>query len=316
MPRPPRIEYAGAFYHVIARGNRQQAIFHGEEDYRKFLDSLDHNVTRYHFHLYAYVLMPNHFHLLLEQERFPLSRLMQVLLTGYARWHNLRYQQIGHLFQGRYRALLCAKESYLLELTRYIHLNPVRAKIVESPELYPWSSYQAYVGRVSGCSVESGVVLGLLARKEAAAQRAYEEFVIDALGEAKKPELYAATEQRFLGDGRFVETSKKRYRQVTGNQALYAVKPPIRKILEIVSEHTGCAAPLVVGRTEGEAEKKARELVAGIARGYFGFSLAEVADSLNRRPNTISVLARQLADRVQNDETSGALMEKLIKSIK
>ena len=95
MPRPPRIEYAGAFYHVIARGNRQQAIFHGEEDYRKFLDSLDHDVTRYHFHLYAYVLMPNHFHLLLEQEGFPLSRLMQVLLTGYARWHNLRYQLPG-----------------------------------------------------------------------------------------------------------------------------------------------------------------------------------------------------------------------------
>ncbi len=310
------MEYPGAFYHVIARGNRQQPIFHSEDDYRKFLDSLVHNVTRYHFHLYAYVLMPNHFHLLLEQERFSLSRLMQVILTGYARWHNRRYRQIGHLFQGRYRALLCAKESYLLELTRYIHLNPVRAKIVESPELYPWSSYQAYLGKASPCSVESGVVLGLLARKESGARRAYEEFVIDALGEGRKPELYATTEQRFLGDGRFVETSKKRYRQITGTQEVYAVKPPIRKILEVVSEHTGCVPPLVVGRTEGEAEKKARELVAGIARGYFGFSLAEVADSLNRRPNTISVLVRRLADRVQNDETSGALLEKLIKSIK
>lgn len=310
------MEYAGAFYHVIARGNRQQPIFHGAEDYQKFLDSLGDSVSRYHFHLYAYVLMPNHFHLLLEQEASPLSRLMQVLLTGYARWHNRRYRQIGHLFQGRYRALLCAKESYLLELTRYIHLNPVRAKIVESPERYPWSSYQAYLGKSLPCSVESGVVLGLLAQKESAARRAYEDFVYDALGEGRKPELYAATEQRFLGDGRFVETSKKRYRQVTGSQDVSAVKPPIRRILEIVSKHTGCAAPLVVGRTEGEAEKTARELVAGIARGYFGFSLAEVADSLNRRPNTISVLARHLADRVQNDETSGALVEKLIKSIK
>ena len=316
MPRPPRVEYAGAFYHVITRGNRRQPIFHKNEDYQKFLGSLGHNVNRYRFHLYAYVLMPNHFHLLLEQEQFPLSRLMQVLLTGYAQWHNRRYQQIGHLFQGRYRALLCAKESYLLELTRYIHLNPVRAKIVESPELYPWSSYQAYLGKASPCSVESEVVLGLLAHQKAAAQRAYEEFVYDALGEGRKPELYAATEQRFLGDDRFVETSKKRYRKVTGDQATYAVKPQIRRILDIVSEHTGCAAPLVVGRTEGEAEKKARELVAGIARGYFGFSLAEVADALNRRPNTISVLARQLADRLQKDETAGAVVEKLVKSIK
>jgi len=316
MPRPPRLEYTGAFYHVIARGNRQQPIFHGEEEYQKFLDSLGDNVSRYHFHLYAYVLMPNHFHLLLEQEAFPLSRLMQVLLTGYAHWHNRRYRQIGHLFQGRYRALLCAKESYLLELTRYIHLNPVRAKIVKSPELYPWSSYQAYLGKASPCSVESGVVLGLLAQKESEARRAYEEFVFDALGEGRKPELYAATEQRFLGDDRFVETSKNRYRKIAGIQAATAVKPPIRKIVEIISEQTGCAVPLVVGRTEGEAEKKARELVAGIARGYYSFSLAEVAGSLNRRPNTISVLARQLADRVQRDETVRTLVEKLIKSIK
>ncbi|HWO40388.1 MAG TPA: transposase [Candidatus Eisenbacteria bacterium] len=313
MPRPPRLEYPGALYHVIARGNRQQSIFHEKRDYLKFLDSLAENVRRYNFHLYAYVLMTNHFHLLLEQERLPLSRFMQVLLTSYAQWHNQRYRHVGHLFQGRYRSLVCDKESYLLELTRYIHLNPVRAKMVTRPDEYPWSSYRVYLGEPSRPYVETETVLQLLAETPAAARQAYRDFVFDALGESSRPELYAAADQQLLGDNRFVENSKTSH--VLEREKAPALKPSIGKILQSVASHTGIPAPILAGRTEGEAVKRAREMVAGIARDYAGLSLAEVASSLNRSPNTISVLARRLADRVQRDALSRELVEEVLKSI-
>lgn len=315
MPRAPRLEYPGAFYHVISRGNRQQPIFHRKVDYQRFLDILYAAVEHYDFRLYAYVLMPNHFHLLLEQGDWPLSRLIQVMLTSYARWSNRRYQQTGHLFQGRYRAILCDKESYLLELTRYIHLNPVRAKIVKDPRDYPWSSYLAYLGIASGKEPETGLILGMLHRRKAAARQAYERFVLDALGEGRKPDLYAAKEQLFLGDDRFVEESRRRSHKVARVQVSPSQRPTMQKIMDWASRHTGIALPLLVGRTEGETEKRAREIVVGIARDYFGFTLAEVAAALRRKPNTISVLAKKLTERIQREEMTRKLLERAIKSI-
>ncbi|HWP60706.1 MAG TPA: transposase [Candidatus Acidoferrales bacterium] len=300
---------------MIARGNRQQAIFRKQRDYKRFLDTLENAVTRFHFHLHAYVLMPNHFHLLAEQEEFPLSRFMQVLLTSYARWYNRRYRQIGHLFQSRYRAILCDKESYLLELSRYIHLNPVRANIVKRPEHYPWSSYSAYLRGASQTFVDRGAVLGTLARNEAAARRAYEIFVLDALDEGRKPELYATTEQVFLGGEEFIEKSKTRLQRSFAVQPAASAKPTVEKIVESVSIQMRLAVPVVIGRTEGEAETTARQLVAGIARHNFGLPLTEVARSLNRRPNTVSLLAKKFADLSQTNETMRELTDRIIKSI-
>lgn len=316
MPRSLRIEYPGAFYHVISRGNRQQPVFHQRAGYQRFLDVLYSAVDRYNFHLYAYVLMPNHFHLLLEREDFPLSRFMQVLLTSYARWHNRRYHQTGHVFQGRYRAILCDKESYLLELTRYIHLNPVRAKIVKRPEDYAWSSYQTYLGRAPQGVLETGLVLGMLSRRGVAARRAYEQFVLDTLGEGSRPDFYAATEQVFLGDEHFVEEGRRRYQAATRIESSRLKRPTVQKILEVVSRRTGVTPPVVVGRTEDEAEKMAREIVVGVARDYFGYPLMAVAMALNRKPNTISVLGRKLAERCQREAATQKLMEKILKSIK
>ena len=316
MPRAPRLQYKGAFYHVISRGNRRQPIFHQKADYQRFLDRLESAVERYHFHLYAYVLMPNHFHLLLEQEDLPLFRLMQVLLTSHARWHNVRYQQTGHLFQGRYRALLCDKDSYLLELTRYIHLNPVRAQIAEKPEAYPWSSYRAYLGGQPGRALEPGPVLAMLDKREARARRAYKRFVLDAVGDGSRPELYAATEQLFLGDTRFVEQSKRRYRTTKNVSSALPQKVSMQKILETVARITRIGVPLLVGKTEGELEKRARMVAVAISRGYFALPLAQVATALNRKPNSISVMAKKLAAQSQKDPAVQSLLEKTIKSIK
>jgi REP element-mobilizing transposase RayT len=125
MARKPRIHFPGALYHVITRGNRRQGIFQDEKDLEQFLTYLSNCKNRFPFCLYAYALMQNHLHFLIEVGEIPLSRIMQSLLFGYAHYFNRRYREVGHLFQGRYKAILCDKDAYLLELVRYIHLNPL-----------------------------------------------------------------------------------------------------------------------------------------------------------------------------------------------
>jgi putative transposase len=159
MARRPRVHYPGGLYHVITRGNRGLKVFRRDQDYRLYLKFLEEYKGRYDFLLYAYGLMPTHFHFLIEVGQVPLSKVMQSLQFRYTRNYNLRYQGWGHLFQGRYKAILCEKDSYLLELSAYIHLNPVRAKLVKDPAEYPWSSYREYLKGGSGGLVDGSFVL-------------------------------------------------------------------------------------------------------------------------------------------------------------
>ena len=134
MARKPRVEYDGAFYHVIVRGNQRQRTFHDDQDRISYLERLEHYRQRYGFRLFAYVLMSNHVHLLLETKSVPLSKIMQGIQFSYTQRYNRRHRKVGHLFQGRYKAILCDRDAYLLELVRYIHLNPGRLKVPVDPE--------------------------------------------------------------------------------------------------------------------------------------------------------------------------------------
>jgi putative transposase len=145
MARPLRIEFEHALYHITARGFEKKTIFLDVSNRKKFLYYLKENLTRYNVLLYAYVLMDNHYHLLLETLMPNLNRFMHDLNTSYSVYYNRRMNRVGPLFQGRYKSLLVDKESYLLELSRYIHLNPVRSGLTEA-EKYPWSSYRTYLG--------------------------------------------------------------------------------------------------------------------------------------------------------------------------
>ena len=126
MPRKPRIEISGGLYHVITRGNNRRKVFRSHDDYVKLIDFLTQQKSKLPFHLYAYCLMPNHVHLLLEMQEDRVSGIMQRVLTSYSRYHNRKYRKVGHVFQGRYKSILCQSDRYLGELVRYIHLNPVR----------------------------------------------------------------------------------------------------------------------------------------------------------------------------------------------
>jgi len=162
MPRKPRIEFPGALYHVYSRGNQKQKIFLDESDFSLFIKRLAEYKKEYGFMIYAYVLMDNHFHLLIETRDIGLSKIMQGLIQSYTQYFNLKYKKVGHLFQGRYKAILCQKDEYLLELIRYLHLNPVRAGLAESPDEYQWSGHADYLVGAAGF-VDIGPALAIFA---------------------------------------------------------------------------------------------------------------------------------------------------------
>src|SRR5262245_17116000 len=145
MARRPRVLVPGLLYHVIARGNQRQQTFLTDLDYRAYLGRLAAYRKRYAVCLFAYCLMPNHVHLLVQTSEPPLDKLMQGLQQSYTQWFNRVHDKVGHLFQGRYKAIVCDRDEYLVTLIRYIHLNPVRARLVERPDVYPYSGHRAYL---------------------------------------------------------------------------------------------------------------------------------------------------------------------------
>jgi putative transposase len=184
----------------MARGNNGQPVFLDEVDYQGFLTALRLTRARYPCQLYAYVLMPNHVHLLVEVGATPTGKLMQGLLTGYVRTFNRRHNRRGHLFQGRYKAILCDRDSYLLELVRYIHLNPVRAGLVTQPAAWTWSGHREYLGQDHRGLIDPGPVM-----EELGSARRYEAFVREGARGAYRPEWHPGEQAPFLGRPAFVK---------------------------------------------------------------------------------------------------------------
>jgi len=144
MARPLRIEYPGAYYHVLARGHRKDLIFYSVRDRHEFLHRLHETAEKYNIRIHAYVLMNNHYHLLIETLIGNLAKGMHYLNASYANWFRIKHNLVGSVFQGRYKSILIEKDAYFLELSAYIHLNPLRAGITESYDAFPWSSFHAY----------------------------------------------------------------------------------------------------------------------------------------------------------------------------
>src|SRR6266545_3497489 len=206
MPRKPRIHYPGAVYHIILRGNAGQDVFLDDSDrYRLYL-LLQHGTELFHHRIHAFCLMTNHIHLLIQVGDIPLSRVMQNLTLRYTTWINRKYRRIGHLFHGRYKAILIDADNYLLELVRYIHLNPVRAAMVKLPEEYQWSGHRALAGKEVLPWLTTDVVLSFFGKESRDAGEKYSAFVRDALGEGSRPEFGNGThEGRILGDDSFAD---------------------------------------------------------------------------------------------------------------
>lgn len=204
MARPLRIEYAGALYHVTSRGDGQEDIYLDDKDREIYLDVLQEVCERYNWVIHAYCLMSNHYHLLLETPDSNLSKGMRQLNGVYTQRFNRKFDRVGHVFQGRYKAILVQKESYLLELARYIVLNPVRAQMVRSARDWPWSSYRATAGFVKAEKwLTVDWILAAFSRRKVEAVKRYRAFVSEGRN-LPKPWIELKN-QIYLGDDAFVD---------------------------------------------------------------------------------------------------------------
>ncbi len=203
MARQLRIEFTGAFYHITSRGNLRDAVFFDDKDRERFIEILCKTKERYGYLLHAYILMDNHYHLLMETPKANISRIMQNVNTSYTVYVNKRYGRSGHLFQGRFKGLVVDKNEYLVTLSRYIHLNPVRAGIVKRPEDYRWTSYRTFIDKAAKQRlVDTADTLGIFSEKRGKAIGRYKAFVEAGLGGSENP-LKEVEAGIILGRGRF-----------------------------------------------------------------------------------------------------------------
>lgn len=214
MARPLRIEFPGAFYHVMSRGNEKQDIFRSRRDRLKFLEYLESASVRYGAIIHCYCLMGNHYHLMIETPTGNLAQIMRHLNGGYTAYFNVKYGRVGHLFQGRYRAVLVDADAYCVVLSRYIHLNPVKEGLSPRPELYEWSSYRNYLtNQVSVKWLKTDFLLSLMGN-ESGIRREYQLYVEGS--DDNFGELYAQkfASMAIIGRQGFVEDIRERYLSV------------------------------------------------------------------------------------------------------
>lgn len=241
--------------------------------------------------------MRNHVHLLLEVSETPLSRVMQVLQFRYTRYFNRRYGKVGHLFQGRYKAILCDRDAYLLELIRYIHLNPVRSRAVKDLERYRWTSHVNYLGSVRDGLIDEGFVLTQFGRSKGIAQRRYREFVLDGLSLGHQRRFYEVKDQRFLGEDDFIERLESR--RVAEGPVRFDI--PMEDIVEEVSRQTGVGQDRIYSLSRDRRGSYGRGVVAYLARKLGGYLVKDIGRFFGREPMTISEAIIRVEHRIHED---------------
>jgi len=214
MPRAERIWFPGAVYHIIQRGNNQEEIYREDRDYEWFLRTVREVKRDIAFNIYCYVLMSNHYHMTVKTFDVHISEIMKAINSKYAIRFNQKYERKGHLFQGRFKGILVVENSYLLELSRYIHLNPVKAGLAEKPEDYRWSSYHVYKNSDEDFLVDPDEVLTQLQSAYHDKHESYAQFIHEKLSQIKEEKDWLAANvkrQRFLGGKDFVQKVIKKH---------------------------------------------------------------------------------------------------------
>ncbi len=281
MARPLRIEYDGAVYHITSRGNEKKTIFKDSKDRQSFLDILQQVDFRYNWICYAYCLMNNHYHLVIETPDGNLSKGMRQLNGVYTQAFNRRHKRVGHIFQGRYKAILIQKESHLLEVCRYVVLNPVRARISEKPEQWKWSSYRGTAGKEKAhpCLMPDWVLCQFGKRRKEA-KKNYREFVKAGMG--GKSIWNEVRGQSILGEDDFVES-------------LIGYIKGYEEIEEIPREQRFVSRPQLqeVFRVKALSDKKKRSAAINSAHVKYGYTLKEIAAHLGIHYTTVSKYVKE-----------------------
>jgi REP element-mobilizing transposase RayT len=287
MPRPPRLEFSGAVYHVIARGNEQRDVFRNDSDRELYLRRLAHYRDRFRFRLYAYCLMSNHVHLALETGPVHLSRIVLALHGSYAQAFNHRHERVGHLFQGRYKAFLVQKTSYLLALVRYIHENPVKAGLVSEPRLYRWSSDRFYQGANAPDWLDTRGLFQLLGADPGRAARRYRTFMTSV--RSKAYEDLKAVAHVVKGDEQFSRIALEKATETERRRSW-----SIEEIARAVARRAGLDLEEMRSREFSPARARARAITGLVARTHCHIPLTKVSEFFRRDESTLVRDCRRL----------------------
>ena len=311
MARPLRIAYPGAFYHITSRGNERKNIFRSQRDREKFVSYLESATERYGALIHVFCLMTNHYHILMETPSGNLSQIMQHINGAYTTYFNVKRQRSGHLFQGRYKAILVNIDEYAKELSRYIHLNPVRAKMVDRPEQYRWSSYQYYIGlKKSPEWLVSDFILGYFGKKISDAQREYRAFVEALIEQEYKTPLKNVVSSTILGSVDFIEAIKNKYlsnKKVDPN--LPALKEFSRRpsVDEITEE---------VENAFREDQVLARGVKVYLCHKHTGKMLKEIGRHFDIGDSGVSQASRRIAMKITQDDNLRKRIRKIENKLK
>ena len=327
MPRLARLDIAGLLQHVIVRGIERRDIFNDDHDRQLFVDRLFSLLSETGVRCYAWALLSNHFHLLLMPTSTPLSYFMRRLLTGYAVSFNRRNKRSGHLFQNRYKSIVCEEEPYLLELVRYIHLNPLRAGMVTSLEeldLYPWSGHTVLIGKRQFDAQETGSILERFGKSTTTARRNYRQFVLEGIKTGRRDDLvggglkrsqgerqnneYESFDERVLGGGDFVDGLKQ---ECTLRDKMKSVIS-LTRLLEIVSATLILEPDLVRRPSKSRAPAAARAIICHLAIFELAHSGKEVGKFLHLGPTGVSLASRRGEKILKSDP---AMLKEIMGSI-
>lgn len=320
MGRPIRVEYPGAVYHITSRGNEQKAIFLSDADRDKFLTIMADYHDRYGILIYAYALMDNHYHLILETPRGNLLKVMHGLNGGYTGYFNRKHRRVGHLFQGRYKAIIVDKDEYLLSLSRYVHLNPVRAGLIRRPERYPWTSYGGYIGRKQKEWMEYTSVLSQFGRHHNKAAERYRDYIEEALKRDVDNPLQHLYGQMILGGKEFIHKVKgmldggKLSREIVARKR-FERNVSLKTILNEVQKLTGVKEDQILER--GIGKNSARRVALYLAQRYTGLTNDEIGRIFGGiHFSTVSKAAARLKEETTRDKKLASVVKELDRQFK
>lgn len=302
MSRPLRIEYPGAFYHVTSRGNERKDVFKSQNDREKFLEYLKSATERYRAVIHVYCLMSTHYHIFLETPRGNLSQIMRHINGAYTTYYNVKRKRAGHLFQGRYKAILVEADAYATELSRYVHLNPVRAGMVVRPEEYQWSSYRGYLGTDAPPWLKTEFILGYFGEEVVAARNGYRAFIEDLLDKKYENPLDHAAASAILGSQDFIEDITVQYideRDLDQNipgLGWLAHRPQYEEIERIVNARLMDQPELI------------RDVSIHCCKKYSGSRLKDIGEYFGRSDAAISQVSRRLMQRAEKNPTLKAII--------
>ncbi|MHB8058188.1 MAG: REP-associated tyrosine transposase [Desulfuromonadaceae bacterium] len=305
MARQLRIEYPGAYYHVTSRGNERKDVFKSQRDREKFLEYLASATERYGAAIHVYGLMSNHYHLLLETPEGNLSQIMRHINGAYTTYFNIKRKRSGHLFQGRFKAILVEADEYVTELSRYIHLNPVRAGIVEKPEQYKWSSYMSYTGRSRSPEwLKIGFILGCFDKQKVDAQSKYQAFVEDRLCKEYISPLIVTKGASILGSAAFVDEISATYLLGKEDRNIPALRELTRRpTMAIITAEVKAEFP--------DDEKLARRVSIHLCHKQSGQKLGKIGECFNVRDTAITEASRRFVKELETNKKLRDVVERI-----